>query len=249
MIVTSRRASTTTMARARTYPRHLPSTVARSVAGVTPIDIAIVVIAAFFGFVGFARGFLIGVLSLVGFAGGAYLGTRFGPQLLSEGNASPYAPLFGLLGALLGGVILSAGRREHRGRDAVGDPLARLRALRRPARQRPGGRARARAGLAGIRDRAADAGHPRRPPADPALRDPQGAQRDPAVRQGPQGARALRSAAEHPRPAGQRRAAAVQVASDPDVQAAGRLGRARAVELLRPRRRGLGLGRRARASS
>ncbi|HWI09370.1 MAG TPA: MarP family serine protease [Solirubrobacteraceae bacterium] len=75
----------------------------------TPIDVGIIVLAAFFGFVGFARGFLIGVLSLVGFAGGAYLGTRFGPQLLDEGNASPFAPLFGLLGALIGGVILSAG--------------------------------------------------------------------------------------------------------------------------------------------
>ena len=75
----------------------------------TLIDVAIIVFAAFFGFVGFARGFVIGVLSLIGFAGGAYLGTRFGPQLLSEGNASPYAPLFGLLGALVGGVILSAG--------------------------------------------------------------------------------------------------------------------------------------------
>ncbi|HEV2785982.1 MAG TPA: CvpA family protein, partial [Solirubrobacteraceae bacterium] len=75
----------------------------------TLIDVGIIVLAAFFGFVGFARGFLIGVLSLVGFAGGAYLGTRFGPQLLDEGNASPFAPLFGLLGALIGGVILSAG--------------------------------------------------------------------------------------------------------------------------------------------
>ncbi len=75
----------------------------------TAIDIAIVLIAAFFGFVGFARGFLIGAVSLVGFAGGAYLGTRFGPHLLDEGNASPFAPLFGLLGALVVGVILSAG--------------------------------------------------------------------------------------------------------------------------------------------
>lgn len=75
----------------------------------TLLDVAIVVLAAFFGFVGFARGFIIGVLSLVGFAGGAYLGTRFGPQLLTEGNASPFAPLFGLLGALVGGVVLSAG--------------------------------------------------------------------------------------------------------------------------------------------
>jgi S1-C subfamily serine protease len=75
----------------------------------TAIDVVIVVLAAFFGFVGFARGFLIGALSLVGFAGGAYLGTRFGPHLLNDGNASPFAPLFGLLGALVGGVILSAG--------------------------------------------------------------------------------------------------------------------------------------------
>ena len=75
----------------------------------TAIDILIIVFAAFFGLVGFARGFLIGALSLVGFVGGAYLGTRFGPQLLEEGNASPFAALFGLLGALVGGVILSAG--------------------------------------------------------------------------------------------------------------------------------------------
>lgn len=75
----------------------------------TTIDILIIVFAGLFGLIGFARGFLIGALSLVGFAGGAYLGTRFGPQLLEEGNASPFAPLFGLLGALVGGVILSAG--------------------------------------------------------------------------------------------------------------------------------------------
>jgi len=73
----------------------------------TAIDIIIIAFAAFFGLVGLARGFLIGALSLVGFAGGAYLGTRFGPQLLNEGNASPFAPLMGLIGALIGGVVLS----------------------------------------------------------------------------------------------------------------------------------------------
>jgi len=73
----------------------------------TAIDIIIIVFAAFFGLVGFARGFVIGALSLIGFAGGAYLGTRFGPQLLNEGNASPYAALMGLIGALIGGVVLS----------------------------------------------------------------------------------------------------------------------------------------------
>jgi len=81
----------------------------------TLIDVVIVLLAAFFGFVGFARGFLIGALSLVGFAGGAYLGTRFGPYLLSEGNASPFAPLFGLLGALVGGLVLSAGAEGFAG--------------------------------------------------------------------------------------------------------------------------------------
>jgi len=81
----------------------------------TAIDIVIILLAAFFGFVGFARGFLIGALSLVGFAGGAYLGTRFGPHLLHDGNSSPFAPLFGLLGALLGGVILSSGAESIAG--------------------------------------------------------------------------------------------------------------------------------------
>ena len=75
----------------------------------TLIDFIIIGFAAFFALVGFARGFLIGVLSLAGFAAGAYLGTRFGPQLLSEGNQSPFAPLFGLLGALIAGTVISAG--------------------------------------------------------------------------------------------------------------------------------------------
>ena len=93
----------------------------------TAIDVIIIVFAAFFGLVGFSRGFVIGALSLIGFAGGAYLGTRFGPHLLKEGNASPFAPLLGLIGALIGGVVLSAVRREHRRRPAVGHPLAGLR--------------------------------------------------------------------------------------------------------------------------
>jgi S1-C subfamily serine protease len=92
---------------------------------VTAIDILIIVFAAFFALIGFARGFLIGALSLIGFAGGAYLGTRFGPNLLEEGNASPFAPLFGLLGALVGGVILSAGAESIAGamRSGIRSPV------------------------------------------------------------------------------------------------------------------------------
>jgi S1-C subfamily serine protease len=94
---------------------------------VTTIDFIILAFAAFFAFVGFARGFLIGALSLAGFAAGAYLGTRFGPQLLHEGHQSPFAPLFGLLGALIGGTIISAGAEGIAGamRGAMVSPVLR----------------------------------------------------------------------------------------------------------------------------
>jgi S1-C subfamily serine protease len=58
---------------------------------------------------GYTQGFLVGILSLAGFAVGAVLGTRLGPQLLPGGATSPYAPLFGLLGALFAGGILALG--------------------------------------------------------------------------------------------------------------------------------------------
>jgi hypothetical protein len=94
---------------------------------VTAIDFIILAFAAFFALVGFARGFIIGVLSLAGFAAGAYLGTRFGPQLLTDGNQSPFAPLFGLLGALIGGTIISAGAENIAGamRTAMVSPVLR----------------------------------------------------------------------------------------------------------------------------
>ncbi|HEY7960679.1 MAG TPA: MarP family serine protease [Solirubrobacteraceae bacterium] len=60
-------------------------------------------------FFGSRRGFIVGVLSFGGFALGAFLGTRLGPLLLPLGSSSPYAPAFGLLGALLAGAILASG--------------------------------------------------------------------------------------------------------------------------------------------
>jgi S1-C subfamily serine protease len=75
----------------------------------TLVDVIIVVFALAFGVLGYTRGFFVGALSLAGFAGGAYLGTRLGPDLLNEGRSSPYAPLFGLFGALLGGTVIAAG--------------------------------------------------------------------------------------------------------------------------------------------
>ena len=80
------------------------------------VDLIIIGFALIFALVGFARGFFVGVLSLAGFVAGAWLGTRFGPLLLSEGNRSPYAPLFGLFGALIAGTVISAGAEGIAGR-------------------------------------------------------------------------------------------------------------------------------------
>ena len=70
------------------------------------IILGLVLLLALFGY---AQGFIAGAMSLAGFAVGAFVGTRFGPMLLPEGSDSPYAPLFGLLGALIAGAILAAG--------------------------------------------------------------------------------------------------------------------------------------------
>jgi S1-C subfamily serine protease len=76
---------------------------------VSPIDWLIVAFCALLAFYGYVQGFIVGALSLVGFIGGALLGTRLGPLILSGGSRSQYAPLFGLLGALLAGGILATG--------------------------------------------------------------------------------------------------------------------------------------------
>jgi S1-C subfamily serine protease len=76
---------------------------------VTGLDWIIVAFAAILAAFGFRRGFIVGVLSFGGFALGAFLGTRLAPLLLAKGAASPYAPAFGLFGALLAGAILASG--------------------------------------------------------------------------------------------------------------------------------------------
>jgi S1-C subfamily serine protease len=76
---------------------------------VTSIDWLIVAFCALLAFYGYVQGFIVGALSLAGFAIGAFLGARLGPLLLSGGSHSQYAPLFGLLGALLAGGVLASG--------------------------------------------------------------------------------------------------------------------------------------------
>ncbi|HTB70961.1 MAG TPA: MarP family serine protease [Solirubrobacteraceae bacterium] len=75
----------------------------------TGLDWIIVAFAAILAAFGFRRGFIVGVLSFGGFAIGAFLGTRLAPLLLAHGSSSPYAPAFGLVGALLAGAILASG--------------------------------------------------------------------------------------------------------------------------------------------
>ena len=72
---------------------------------VTVLDWAIVAFTIAFAMWGYRQGLVVGVLTLVAFAAGAFGGSRLGPLLLSEGAGSPYAPLFAALGALLAGAL------------------------------------------------------------------------------------------------------------------------------------------------
>jgi S1-C subfamily serine protease len=76
---------------------------------VTGLDWVIIGFTVLLAFYGYLQGFIVGALSLVGFVVGALIGTRLAPLLLTEGARSPYAPLFGLLGALLAGGVFASG--------------------------------------------------------------------------------------------------------------------------------------------
>ncbi len=71
----------------------------------TVLDWAIVAFTLALGLWGYRQGLIVGALTLGGFALGGFLGSRLGPLVLSEGADSPYAPLFGAVGALLVGAL------------------------------------------------------------------------------------------------------------------------------------------------
>jgi len=75
---------------------------------VTSLDWIIVALTLVAAFAGYAQGFVVGAATLAGFAGGLFLGGRVGGLLVESGSQSPYAPLFALVGALLGGLILAS---------------------------------------------------------------------------------------------------------------------------------------------
>jgi S1-C subfamily serine protease len=76
---------------------------------VTAIDWVIVAFTGLLALYGYLQGFIVGALSLFGFALGAFVGTRIAPLVLPSGAHSQYAPLFGLIGALLAGGVLASG--------------------------------------------------------------------------------------------------------------------------------------------
>ena len=74
----------------------------------TVIDWIIVAFTLLMAWWGYAQGLIVGALSLAGFLGGAFLGSRLGPLLVKDGSHSPYAPLFALVGAfVIGGFLAS----------------------------------------------------------------------------------------------------------------------------------------------
>src|SRR6185436_11009068 len=75
----------------------------------TGIDWVIVGAIVLLGLFGWAQGFISGVLALVGFVVGGWLGTRIAPLVLSGGRESTWAPAFALVGAIIAGGVLAAG--------------------------------------------------------------------------------------------------------------------------------------------
>lgn len=72
------------------------------------VDWLIVAIAVVFALWGYMQGIIVSGLALGGFALGAVIGGRVAPLILSGGSHSVYAPLFGLVGALLVGALLAS---------------------------------------------------------------------------------------------------------------------------------------------
>jgi hypothetical protein len=71
----------------------------------TVLDWGIAAFTLALGLWGYRQGLIVGTLTLIGFAVGAFAGSRIGPLVLNQGSESPYAPLCAALGALLIGAL------------------------------------------------------------------------------------------------------------------------------------------------
>jgi S1-C subfamily serine protease len=74
----------------------------------TGLDWIIIAFTVLMAVWGFGQGLIAGGLALAGFALGAFIGSRLGPVLLSEGSHSPYAPLVALITALMLGAVFAS---------------------------------------------------------------------------------------------------------------------------------------------
>ncbi len=73
----------------------------------TVLDFGIVAFTLALGLWGYRQGLIVGTLTLIGFALGAFAGSRLAPLVLNQGAESPYAPLCAALGALVGGALVA----------------------------------------------------------------------------------------------------------------------------------------------
>ena len=169
--------------------------------GVDWIIVGLLLLLALFGW---AQGFVTGALALIGFALGAWLGTRLAGLVLSDGSRNPWAPAIGLVGALCLGAALAAGFEGlgFRLRSKLTMPGIALR--RRDPRRAADRLRRARRRVDPRRGRGPL--QRRGPLRGPALADPHAAQQGAAaVGAAAQRARALRPVPAHRRPGGARR--------------------------------------------
>ena len=58
---------------------------------VTVLDCAILAFVIALGIWGYRQGLIVGAMTLFGFGAGAFIGSRLGPMVLSQGSESPYA--------------------------------------------------------------------------------------------------------------------------------------------------------------
>jgi S1-C subfamily serine protease len=82
-----------------------PPVASLTMTGVDWIIVGLLLLLALFGW---AQGFVSGALALIGFAAGAWLGTRLAGLVLPDGSRNPYAPAVGLVGALCLGAGFAA---------------------------------------------------------------------------------------------------------------------------------------------
>jgi len=75
---------------------------------VTRVDWIALGLVAVFGFIGFRKGLLASMLAITGIVAGAVAGARIATVVLPSGSHSPWAPLVGLAGAVVGAAALEA---------------------------------------------------------------------------------------------------------------------------------------------